>query len=219
MFIPVNYLIAKPGQALPPLESAGDTGRLYEYVMTARGLMLRGKRDRIEVVMPWTGPVRGLREVEPHLRIDAPPVPAEIVHQIFEQSKTARGPCGEVIEALFNLCRGPEGGRWELIKPEQTARTGSVRPDRSGSGSSYRRALIEVHSHHDLPIGARFSGTDDSEENGFRIYAVVGHVSTKPEIRVRVGMFGQFWETPAGLVFELPPYVTDCVTREQQQGQ
>jgi hypothetical protein len=49
---------------------------------------------------------------------------------------------------------------------------------------------------------AKFSPTDDEEETGFRIYAVMGHIYTEPVIRVRVGIYGHMWEIPALTVFD-----------------
>ncbi len=72
----------------------------------------------------------------------------------------------------------------------------------SGPGSSYAGALIEVHSHHGMP--AFWSGTDDADEQGFRLYAVLGDIFRRPTLRVRVGIYGQFYELPAGTIFGLP---------------
>jgi len=61
---------------------------------------------------------------------------------------------------------------------------------------------------------ARFSWMDDKDEVGFRVYAILGLVSTSPTIRVRVGMHGYRSDIPARLVFDLPPEIGDAVTGE-----
>ena len=51
--------------------------------------------------------------------------------------------------------------------------------------------VAEFHSHG----GSRafFSATDDRDEQGFRIYGVVGRLDTPlPELRLRVGVYGHF---------------------------
>ena len=51
--------------------------------------------------------------------------------------------------------------------------------------------VAEFHSHG----GSRafFSATDDRDEQGFRIYGVVGRLDTpRPELRLRVGVYGYF---------------------------
>jgi hypothetical protein len=61
---------------------------------------------------------------------------------------------------------------------------------------------------------ARFSSLDDQDEQGFRIYAVLGCLSSKPVMRVRVGMYGHRRDIPANWVFDLPPGIGDAVTGE-----
>ena len=72
----------------------------------------------------------------------------------------------------------------------------------------YERVVIEIHSHHAMP--ARFSGTDDADETGFRVYGVIGRLPEQPEIRLRVGVYGYFWEVPASWALELPDGLRDC---------
>jgi hypothetical protein len=106
-------------------------------------------------------------------------------------------------EVLFYLLPPFEPLRsdWELVKPGQTSTATSVKPtnplDQAG-----QEALIELHSHHHLP--AKFSKVDDKDEIGFRLYAVIGNLATKPAIRLRVGIYGYFMEIPASEVFCLP---------------
>mgnify|MGYP000858271742 CR=1 FL=1 len=65
-----------------------------------------------------------------------------------------------------------------------------------------------------LTLAAKFSGTDDADEVGFRLYAVIGRLPDKSEIRLRVGVYGQFWEVPASWVMELPEGLRDCNAME-----
>jgi hypothetical protein len=46
--------------------------------------------------------------------------------------------------------------------------------------------LCELHSHGLLP--AYWSATDDADEQGARLYAVIGRLAARPEIRLRVGV-------------------------------
>ena len=59
-------------------------------------------------------------------------------------------------------------------------------------------AVLEIHSHG--PLAAVFSSTDDRDEQGLRLYGVVGRLGTeRPEVALRVGAYGHFlpvaWET------------------------
>jgi hypothetical protein len=70
------------------------------------------------------------------------------------------------------------------------------------------RALIDLHSH--ALMDPFFSRTDNKDEQGFRIFAVIGKVNEKPLILVRVGVYGNYWNIPADLVFELPGEIRDA---------
>jgi hypothetical protein len=49
--------------------------------------------------------------------------------------------------------------------------------------------VLELHSHHALP--AYFSRVDDADEQGLRLYGVVGRLDrTRPEVALRVGAYG-----------------------------
>jgi hypothetical protein len=62
---------------------------------------------------------------------------------------------------------------------------------------------------------ARFSGTDDKDETGFRLYGVLGDLRRSPEIRMRVGCYGYFWEVSASWALELPDWLRDCNEDEE----
>jgi hypothetical protein len=65
-------------------------------------------------------------------------------------------------------------------------------------------------------MSAFFSDTDDAEENGFRIYSVIGKLKNNYlEIKVRVGLFGYFWNIPADSIFELPYFFTDASNKAE----
>jgi hypothetical protein len=62
---------------------------------------------------------------------------------------------------------------------------------------------VEAHSHHAMP--AFFSIADNRDEaRSFRLFAVIGRIFKKCEIRLRVGVFGYFWDIDPGLVFDMP---------------
>ncbi len=68
-------------------------------------------------------------------------------------------------------------------------------------------ALVDLHSHGRLP--PFFSRIDNKDEQGFRIYAVIGEIDKSPSIRVRVGVYGNYFDIPAPTVFELPGGIVD----------
>jgi hypothetical protein len=102
-----------------------------------------------------------------------------------------------------------------LIEPDQTRTAASCRPLEQGPGSSHDRALIEIHSHHSMR--AEFSRIDDQDEQGFRLYGVIGRLNRQPEIRLRAGLYGYFWEIPAGLAMNLPAGLKCCVAADAEE--
>ncbi len=87
------------------------------------------------------------------------------------------------------------GEKYCVKVPEQTGKPTSL---------EYRPLegmMLEFHSHGRLP--AFFSRTDDQDEQGFRIYGVAGRLDQpKPEIAMRVGVYGHFQEIRPEDVFQ-----------------
>jgi PRTRC genetic system protein A len=189
----VNHIVANN----PYLPRMGPF--LYTYILAANGIFVRARRPELAALI-WVAsvrePVRGLYEVHPYVGMDCR-VPVLQVARMFEMAYRADGK-----EILFYLSANP----WRIQVPEQVQRGASVHPVDPYAGGA--NTIIEVHSHHGMK--AFFSEEDDREEQtGFRIYAVLGDLYNRPAIRVRVGIYGHFWEIPADWVFELPQGVKD----------
>ena len=140
-------------------------------------------------------------------------VPRRLAEEIERRAREEAGDdatCPRVV--LFHLLYDSRAGGWQLVVPEQVQTVTSVKPVDDGYGSSYARAVIEVHSHNRM--GAFFSEWDDRDEQGFRLYGVVGDLrqeGNRPSLRLRVGVYGNFYEIPAAWAFEMPDNLTDAV--------
>jgi hypothetical protein len=82
------------------------------------------------------------------------------------------------------------------------------RHDQSGT-----RALIDLHSH--ARLSPFFSPTDDQDETGFRLYAVIGNLHREPTITMRVGIYSHYFNFPASTVFDLPDGIRDIYEKEE----
>ena len=207
----VNYLIAQLGIPLPPI-----TASLYEYILSGNGVFVRGARREFTAqfcIAPCD--VRGLAELETQIEMRVPRVPVEQVRSMLHLAQHAQGPHGEPVEIIFHLLLD-DGMTWRVVIPEQVQLPSSAKPLDDSAGSSYSQAVIEVHSHADMP--AWFSTFDDYDETGVRIYAVLGRIFERPEIRVRVGLYGFRCEIPASLIFEMPSELRDRVAAETDSG-
>ena len=182
---PVGYLVNHPGGL------AGVQGIGYDYVLGSGGVYVQSQGAHLTArVTVAPGTVRGLAPVAEKLQLTHGPIPA----------------------SLFEL-----GLRWFQDAPD-TERLFAVRWDGDGyrlvvppqAGTATRLAyqppagvVAEFHSHG----GSRafFSATDDRDEQGFRIYGVVGRLDNPlPELRLRVGVYGHFAPVDWPQVFNGP---------------
>ncbi|RJX17570.1 MAG: hypothetical protein C4575_13080 [Desulforudis sp.] len=180
-----------PLPALPP--------GLYQYVLAGNGVFIRAERPGLSACIGYAAiNIRGLSVLEPSVVLQTK-VPYGFVLDMLDFSRQAAPN-----EILFYLLY--DAGQqfflpWRLVIPNQVQSPSSVHPVDPYNPHG-QEALIECHSHHNM--GAFFSSTDDKDETGFRIYAVLGEISTRPVLAVRVGIYGHFYPIPAHWVFDLP---------------
>ena len=205
----VNYLIVRD-DALPPIQP----GVVYEYVLAANGVFVRGRRDGLEATIPIAhfrdeNNVRGLAAVEPSVCLLYPRVPARLLDAMLIRARQSRDDEHNLIEILFYLTFDADAARWHMVAPPQEQGYARVIPlDRHSVDAAH--ALVHAHSHHNLEPA--FSRADDVEDTGFRISAVLGHLSTRPTLRVRVGIYGYRMDVSAWTIFEESPEVQDATT-------
>jgi len=194
----IDHIIYREGEALPPI----SPDNLYEYVIAQNGVFVRSERAGLSAVIPVLSSqdvtLRGLAELNPEVSLAAR-VRLELTEQILEL-------CREAMPDECLMWLGWQDGKYSLTVPDQAAERMRVAPSlpfqREGAD-----ALIDLHSHNSM--APRFSETDDQDETGFRIFAVVGMLDQQPCITVRVGVFGHFCTIPAEWVFEMPCWLVD----------
>lgn len=189
----VKHTTVNPDGALPDTADC-----LYAYILAGNGVFVRAVRPGLEALIPvLCDHIAGLPALIPRVHVTRP-VPANLLLAALNWSKEALPN-----EALFwfNL-----GEKWSVHMPAQRRGRGRVAPldpgDKKGTS-----ALIDLHSHARMP--PFFSPADDRDEQGFRIYAVLGNLQNTPSIRVRVGVYAHFYDLPASSVFELPGDILD----------
>jgi PRTRC genetic system protein A len=85
---------------------------------------------------------------------------------------------------------------WRVSIPKQQASAGRV----AYRGGCEPTVVLDLHSHHEM--NAYFSSTDNADEQGCRFYAVIGKIYSRPELRLRLGMYGDFVELDPCLLFD-----------------
>ena len=182
----MGYLVNQPAGL------SGSQGVGYDYVLGSGGLYVQSESVHLTArirVAPAT--VRGLAPVSEKLALIHGPIPAHV----FELGLCWFQAVPDT-ERFFAV--GWDGGGYRLVVPPQ-----------EGTGSSLKYTppagvVAEFHSHG--RHRAFFSGTDDEDEQGFRVYGVVGRLDAlQPELSLRLGIYGHFAPLDWHQVFDGPP--------------
>ncbi len=182
---PVGYLVNHPGGL------AGAHGIGYDYVLGAGGVYVQSRSAHLTArVLIAPCAVRGLAPVAAKVHLTHGPIPAALFAVGLRWFQDAPG-----TERFFAVRW--DGRRYRLVVPPQ-AGTGTRLAYLPPAG-----VVSEFHSHGNLP--AFFSTTDDRDEQGFRIYGVAGRLDApRPELRLRVGVYGHFAPVDWPQVFDGP---------------
>ena len=182
---PVGYLVNHPGGL------TGAHGVGYDYVLGSGGVYVQSESAHLTArVLVASCEVRGLAPVAEKVQLAHGPIPARLFEVGLRWFQDAPD-----TERFFAV--GWDGDAYRLVVPPQ-AGTASSLAYRPPAG-----VVAECHSHR----GSRafFSDTDDRDEQGFRIYGVVGRLdATQPELSLRVGVYGHFAPVSWSQVFDGP---------------
>lgn len=178
---PVEYLVARNG--VPP-----SCGLAYDYVLGGDGLYVAAEgavlRARVPVA-PAT--VRGLPPLYPSFSLPKGRIARSIWEAVVAMMRAQ--PERELMLAVVY-----QGMAYRLVRPPQVGTSLSVVYQPPAD------AVLEIHSHRHFP--ACFSRTDDADEQGFRVYGVVGRLDrAQPEVALRVGVYGHVLPLAWEMVF------------------
>lgn len=196
MFKLLQHLIVQDDGRLPRIPDC-----LYAYIMAGNGVFLYAKREGLEVLIPSSrARIAGLPPLKPFVTM--PRVPRALIDHVLQAARE-----NLPNEILFWFDLDQDQRIWNVEAPLQICRPASVSPvdKRDPLGI---QALIDLHSH--ALMEPFFSPADDKDEQGFRIFAVIGKVNENPRIRVRVGVYGNYWDIPASMIFDLPEGIRDA---------
>ncbi|MGB0383663.1 MAG: Mov34/MPN/PAD-1 family protein [Ardenticatenaceae bacterium] len=187
----IKYVIhASP--ALPPLKAIG-----YEYIIASNGIYVRAENRFISALIPVIpapqGTVRGLYPLTPSIKLKVARMPTSLLGDVLKDARQMRTKSGQLNEALYRFHYG--GRQVRVDRPQQDASKTHVRTTGDGGPDVF----LEIHSHGNM--NAFWSGTDNRDERGFRIYGVIGNLDLKPQIRLRLGLYGYYYNISQGLLF------------------
>lgn len=192
---PAGYLINHPNGP------QGNPGIAYNYIMAGNGIHIQAENDLLSATSPLApARVAGLPPITPTLILPHGPIPAHL----FEKGLSWLKAC-PTTERYFAIVVKDSAHR--LVIPEQIGGAAHL---------SYRppdNAVAEFHSHGVLD--AFFSTTDDRDEQGLRIYGVIGRTNAQtPQLVLRLGIYGAFREIPWLQAFDQPTNTVALVTRD-----
>ena len=184
---PVGYLVNHPGGL------AGAQGIGYDYVLGSGGLYVQSESAHLTARVPVAScEVRGLAPVAEKVTLTHGPIPAGL----FE---LGLGWFLDDPDTEWFFAVRWDGGAYRLVVPPQLGTATSLEYTPPAG------VVAEFHSHG--TSRAFFSATDDGDEQGFRIYGVVGRLNKyRPELSLRVGVYGHFAPADWSQVFDGPPH-------------
>ncbi|MBN1815349.1 MAG: hypothetical protein JXA14_26190 [Anaerolineae bacterium] len=167
-------------------------GKSFAYVVAGNGLFKHAESRFVEALIPLASArIAGLRPLElavrPHVML-----PGAVLQMVLDDAR--RRAWDRPVEAMYHVAVERDW-RIRVLRPHQNGGQGSLRYEIDDD----RDVILDVHSHHEMH--AFFSSTDTLDEQGFRFYAVLGKIFSRPEIALRIGVYGDFWPLPVGTLF------------------
>lgn len=203
---PLNYTIYR-GDPLP-------RPKLYGYALAGQGVIKYAENDHFRaaiVVAP--GRIAGLPDYPTGVTLHHPRIPGYWLATVLDHAR--RAGAGDLIlqpvEQMYHFHW--LDNRWQVSVPKQDASAARV----TYKGGHEQSIVLDLHSHVNMMAG--YSSTDNNDEQGLRFYAVIGRIYSRPEICLRVGVYGN-WETldPAFLFDGLGPFVWSEDRPEWNEG-
>ena len=172
------------------------------YIPSQNGQIYEMRRNEIGTFIAPSSKIVELDMVRAGFQMNLPRLPAAKLAEIISFFRRVCAAHDRCMEALVNVYWDRVEQEYILRVPTQQATAVSVETDLSDRPDESRYLLsMEVHSHN--MMAARFSRTDDADEQATRLYMVIGRLDRfYPEIRCRFACGGQHIEIPAEQVCE-----------------
>ena len=170
---PVGHLVNHPDGP------QGPQGIGYDYILAGNGIFVQASSPilvaRIRIA---SADVRGLQDTDEKIDLPHGPIPARLIRDgIRWMLKTPKH------ERFFAIAW--HGAEYRLHQPPQAGTAASL------TYTPLPGAVAEFHSH--ARYAAVWSATDDADEQGFRIYGIIGRLDRpQPEMALRLGIYGHF---------------------------
>lgn len=166
---------------------SGERGLFYDYIFASNGVFIEAESPLIAARIPVADcDIRGLAPIEPKISLTYGSIPQrffDLALDLFLSDKETE---------QYVAITGKAG--YQFYIPVQDKSAGSVVYEVGKS------VVLEIHSHGHM--GAFFSGTDNKDETGLKLYGVVGQLAATPIVKLRIGVYGYFRELFWNEVFD-----------------
>ena len=202
------------------MEQAEQSDKAIAYIPAQDGRVYEMRRNEIGTFTAPSIHIAELEDIRAGFQMSLPRLPASLLTQIIAFFRRVCVDCGRDVEALVNVLWDREAGEYVLHVPPQRIDKASVETDLSEQPDPERYLhVMDVHSHNTM--AARFSRTDDLDEQATRLYMVIGRLDRYyPDIRCRFACGGRHVEIPAEQVCERTdvPFAPDWLKAVQETG-
>lgn len=183
-------------------EQAEQSNKAIAYIPAQDGRVYEMRRNEIGTFTAPSMHIAELEDIRAGFQMSLPRLPANLLTQIIAFFRRVCVDYGRDVEALVNVLWDREKGEYVLHVPPQRIDKASVETDLSAQPDPSRYLhVMDVHSHNTM--AARFSRTDDLDEQATRLYMVIGRLDRYyPDIRCRFACGGRHVEIPAEQVCE-----------------
>ena len=183
-------------------EQADQGDKAISYIPAKDGRVYEMRRNEIGTFIAPALHIAELEDIRAGFQMSLSRLPAALLSQIIAFFRRVCVDYGRDVEALVNVFWDREKGEYTLHVPPQRIDRMSVETDLTAQPDPSRFLhVMDVHSHNTM--AARFSKTDDLDEQATRLYMVIGRLDRfYPEIRCRFACGGRHVEIPAEDVCE-----------------
>src|SRR3972149_4172962 len=192
----VGYLVNVP-EGL-----SGEKGIYYSYILAANGIFIEASNPMLAARVPVAEcEVRGLAPIKTKIALTYGSIP----QHFFDL-------------ALDTFLAAPDRERYVAVTAAAGYHFYVPVQDESEASVVYEvgnSVVLDIHSHAHMP--AFFSHqTDDKDETGLKLSAVVGRLNATPVVKLRVGVYGYFHSLAWRDVFD--GSLIGAVESEEEEG-
>ena len=190
----VGYLVNHPDG------SVGERGLYYNYILASNGLFIEAESPLMAARVPVAEcEVRGLAPMKTKVSLTYGSIP----QHFFDL-------------ALDTFLADPANERYVAVTASNGYHFYVPVQDRSSGNVVYevgKSVILDLHSHGHMR--ASFSGQDDRDEKGLKLYGVIGNLNATPVVKLRVGVYGYFKSLEWKDVFD--GFLTGAVEYEEKE--